>query len=278
MNSNIKSLLLWAFALVFTVFIASYQRMTGPTYPQKAKVYIGQQEYKFHLLRTYDGDDDAKIRLYIPDTSVKAEFSFRRFKSYDDWKIVAMVRHGDTLIGLLPHQPPAGKMMYTIDLIKDGRKYPVNDTQPTILRYKGHVPLGILIPHIITIFLAMLFSTRAGLEVLFKGKATLQYTWFTIIFLFIGGLIMGPIVQKFSFGVYWAGWPFGHDLTDNKSIVALIFWVVALIVQYRNREKKTWALIASVIMLVVFLIPHSALGSEIDYTKTQKVENNKYPH
>lgn len=266
---------MWVFALVFIAFIASYQRMTGPTYPQKAKVSIDQQEYKFHLLRTYDGADDAKIRLYIPDTSVKAEFSFRRFKSYDDWKIVAMVRHGDTLIGSLPHQPPAGKMMYTIDLFKDGRKYPVNDTQPTILRYKGHVPAGILIPHIITIFLAMLFSTRAGLEVLFRGKETLLYTWLTIIFLFIGGLMMGPIVQKFSFGVYWAGWPIGHDFTDNKSIVAFIFWVVALIIQYRNREKKTLALIASVIMLVVFLIPHSALGSEIDYTKVPKTENSK---
>ena len=121
----------------------------------------------------------------------------------------------------------------------------------------------------------MLFSTRAGLEVLFKGNATFLYTWLTIIFLFIGGLLMGPIVQKFSFGVYWAGWPLGHDLTDNKSIVAFIFWVVALIIQYRNREKKTWAVIASVIMLVVFLIPHSALGSEIDFTKAPKVENSK---
>jgi hypothetical protein len=84
--------------------------------------------------------------------------------------------------------------------------------------------------------------------------------------------VLGPIVQKFSFGVYWAGWPFGHDLTDNKSIVAFIFWVIALIYQYRNREKKIMAIVASIILLIVFLIPHSMLGSEIDYTKLPKTE------
>ena len=274
MNPKLKSFILWVFAFVFTLVIAIYQRMTGPTYPERAKVTIGQIEYKFHLLRTYDGADDAKIRLYVPDTSIRGEFKFRRFKSYDDWTMIGMARHGDTLLGCLPHQPPAGKMMFSVTLLKDGTRYLVH-AEPTVLRYKGYVPLGILIPHIIIIFLAMLFSTRAGLEVLFRGKYTFLYTWLTIIFLFFGGLLLGPIVQKFSFGVYWAGWPLGHDLTDNKSIVAFIFWVVALIIQYRNREKKLWAVIASVIMLVVFLIPHSALGSEIDYTKTSKVENTK---
>lgn len=98
------------------------------------------------------------------------------------------------------------------------------------------------------------------------------YTWITIITLFIGGLILGPVVQKFSFGVYWAGWPFGSDLTDNKSIVAFLFWIIALIAQYRNRGKKSWTIVASVVLIIVFLIPHSVLGSEIDYTKLPKTE------
>ena len=133
---------------------------------------------------------------------------------------------------------------------------------------------SVLIPHIFFIFLAMLFSTITGLEAIFKGKNTFVYTWITIITLFLGGLILGPIIQKFSFGVYWSGWPFGHDLTDNKSLIALIFWIVALIIQYRNREKRTWPIIAALVMLIVFLIPHSVLGSEIDYTKEQKTESH----
>jgi hypothetical protein len=75
------------------------------------------------------------------------------------------------------------------------------------------------------------------------------------------------MVQKFAFGAYWTGWPFGHDLTDNKTLVALLIWIVALIVQLRNKKGRAWVIAAAIILLAVYLIPHSVLGSEIDYTQ-----------
>jgi len=271
MNKTLKNWLIWIFAFIFTVLIAGYQRRTGPSYPMDVKKEIGQKIIKAELIRTYDGQDDAKVILKIADTSIRGEVQFRRFKSYDNWTTAPMVRKGDSLIASLPHQDIAGKVMYRITLVKGNEQVLLNEDQ-AVLRYKGHVPMYILIPHILIIFLAMLFSTITGLEAITKGKNTYLYTWITIITLVIGGLILGPIVQKFSFDVYWAGWPFGHDLTDNKSIVAFLFWVIALIVQYKNRETKFWPILASIVLLVVFLIPHSMLGSEIDYTKLPKTE------
>jgi hypothetical protein len=271
MNQTLKNWLIWIFAFIFTVLIAGYQRRTGPTYPMSVKKEIGQQVIKADLIRTYDGEDDAKVMLNIPDTSIKGEIEFRKFRSFDNWTVAPMTRQGNSLVASLPHQDTAGKVMYHIKLIKGSEQVLLND-KPAILRYKGHVPMYILIPHILIIFMAMLFSTITGLEAITKGKKTYLYTWITLITLFIGGLILGPIVQKFSFGVYWSGWPFGHDLTDNKSVVAFLFWIIALIVQYRNREKKLWTIVASVVLLLVFLIPHSLLGSEIDYTKLPKTE------
>lgn len=273
MNKTLRTWSIWVFAIIFTVIIAGYQRRTGPTYPVTVNKEIGNILIKTDLIRTYDGQDDAKIILSIPDTSIRGKIQYRRFKSYDSWTTTAMVRKGDSLIGSLPHQAIAGKVMYHITLIKGNDQVLLNDNA-AVLRYKGHVPMFILLPHILIIFLAMLFSTITGLEAITKGKNTLVYTWITIVTLFIGGLILGPIVQKFSFDVYWAGWPFGHDLTDNKSIVAFIFWVIALVVQYRNRDKKLWTIVAAIVLLVVFLIPHSMLGSEIDYTKLPKTEAN----
>jgi hypothetical protein len=271
MNKTLKSWIIWIFAIIFTIVIAGYQRRTGPTYPLSVKKTIGQMVIKTTLIRTYDGMDDAKIILNIADTSIHGKIQFRRFKSYDSWTTSPMLRKGDSLLGSLPHQEISGKVMYYITLIKGNEQVLLNENA-AVLRYKGYTPMYILIPHILIIFLAMLFSTLTGLEVVFKGKNTYLYTWITIVTLFVGGLVLGPLVQKFSFGVYWAGWPFGHDLTDNKSIVAFIFWVIALIYQYRNREKKTMAIVASIILLIVFLIPHSMLGSEIDYTKLPKTE------
>ena len=271
MNTKLKTFFIWFFAFVFTAAVAVFQRMTGPTYPVRGKIEIGQQLIKYQLITTHGGNDDAPIFLEVPDRTVKGEISFKRFKSNDNLSTHPMRRAGDYLVAFIPHQPPSGKVIYKINLVKDDQVFELTKKDITI-RFKGDVPASVLIPHIFFIFLAMLFSTITGLEAVYKRKYTLLYTWITLITLLIGGLILGPIVQKFSFGAYWTGWPFGHDLTDNKSLVAFIFWIIALIAQYRNREKRIWPIIAAFVLLVVFLIPHSVLGSEIDYSKEQKTE------
>ena len=248
--------------------------MTGPTYPVRGKVEIDGKLIKFRLIRTYDGPDDAQVKIAVSDTTIKGELTLRRFKSFDNWTSSLMERHGDTLIGSLPHQAPAGKVMYQVTLVRGDKRFLLND-HPAVLRYKGFVPGYVLYPHIFFIFLAMLFSTLTGVMALFKGKNTYIYAWITVVTLTLGGMILGPFVQKFSFGAYWTGWPFGYDLTDNKSLIAFIFWVIALVVMTKNKANRIWPIIASLGMLVIFLIPHSTLGSEIDFTKGQKTETTK---
>jgi hypothetical protein len=270
----LKTILIVFFAVFLTLGSAYYQRLTGPTYPVRGHAEIAGQQIKFKLIRSYDLSDDAKVTVLVADTSVKGEIMLRRFKSFDNWQVNPMVRHGDTLVGALPHQPPAGKIMYEVTLIKGDQRVLLND-HPAVLRYTGYVPRYILFPHIFFMFMAMLFSALTGLMVIFRGKNTYLYAWITVISVGIGGLILGPIVQKFAFDAYWTGWPFGHDLTDNKSLVGFIFWAIALFVMKKNRENKLWPIIASVVLFVVFMIPHSMLGSEIDFTKDQKTETTK---
>jgi hypothetical protein len=266
MNSNVKSAILWIIAVAMTLGAVVYQKRTGPTYPVRGEKTIGDQKIPYQLIRSYNTGFRAPVKIVAPDTAITGEIKFRRFKSFDKWTVEPMFRSGDTLIALLPGLPAAGKVMYQVTLAKGGTSVLLN-SDPAVLRYKGAVPGFILIPHIFFIFFAMLFSTRAGLEALARGRLTYVYTWLTVIFLAIGGLVLGPIVQKYAFDAYWTGWPFGHDLTDNKSLVAFIFWIVALIFLFRNREKRSWAVVAAIVTLVVFMIPHSMLGSEIDYTK-----------
>lgn len=253
-------------AFVITVGSAYYQRTTGPTYELRGRVTIDETVYQYKLIRTYDGNDQAPVEIAVADPDVSGELKLRRYKSHDEWSTTTMVRQGDKLTGYIPHQPMAGKVMYHVTLKKGGNTFLLNE-EPAIIRFKGFVPRGILIAHIIIIFLAMLFSTRTAFEVLFKLKYTYLYTWITLICLTIGGMILGPVVQKYAFDAYWTGWPFGHDLTDNKSLLAFIFWIVALAYQIWRREKKNWAVVAAVVLFLVYIIPHSILGSEIDYTK-----------
>ena len=266
MNPKLKSFFLWMLAIVITAAAGYYQRTTGPTYEIRGKAVIEGENYKYKLIRTYEGSDDAPIEITISDPDVTGELKLKRYKSHDEWSTSPMERQGEKLIGYIPHQEMAGKVMYHVTLMKNGNTILLNE-DPAIIRFKGFVPRGVLWAHIITIFLAMLFSTRTAFEVLFKLKYTYLYTWLTLIFLAVGGMILGPVIQKYAFDAYWTGWPFGHDLTDNKSLLAFIFWIVALIYQIWRRERKGWAVAAAVVLFIVYMIPHSVLGSEIDYTK-----------
>ena len=197
MDTTLKTFFIWFFAFLFTAAIAVYQRMTGPTYPIKGKIEIGSQPIKYQLITSSGEPGDAPLFLTVPDRSIKGQMTFKRYKSNDSLSVVSLHRVGNYLVALIPHQPPAGKIAYMIELIKDDQLYQLSKKE-VVIRFKGAVPAGVLIPHIFFIFLAMMLSTITGLEAIFKGKNTLVYTWITIITLFLGGLVLGPIIQKFS--------------------------------------------------------------------------------
>jgi FtsH-binding integral membrane protein len=121
----------------------------------------------------------------------------------------------------------------------------------------------VLIPHIIFIFFAMMFANVAGLLAAFKMPKYKLFTIITLVGIFIGGLILGPIVQKYAFNEFWAGVPFGWDLTDNKLLIAFIFWLLAY-AGNRKSEKAYLTIIAAIVTLIVFSIPHSMFGSELN--------------
>lgn len=274
MNYQSKSFLLWIVAFVMMTSIFIYQRMTGPTHPKKIKTEINRSNYKFQLPRSSDEAGDEIIMLEIPDSTVSGTFIYKRYKSMDEWTEMPMHRIGKSLAAHIPHQPPAGKVMYKIVLSHNGKEQQITP-EPIVLRFKGHVPLYILLPHILLLVLAMFFSARAFFEVIISGKNLLMYTKYTLIFLLIGGMILGPIVQKFAFDAFWTGWPmkgifnFG-DMTDNKTLIAFIAWVVAYF-RLKKHPKERWlVLVAFIILVAVYLIPHSVMGSEIDYTQAGK--------
>jgi hypothetical protein len=261
------SIILWTASVVLMASLAIYQRGTGPTYPVRGKVSLDGTDYKFKLLRSYNTGSDAPFEMEVPDGTT-ALFRYKRFKSFDEWTSVEIEAVDGKIKANIPEQPAAGKVEYQIALIHKGTSYTLNE-EPAILRFKGPVPAFVLIPHVFFMFFAMVFSIRTAFEAWLIRKNTFAYTSVTLLLLIIGGLILGPIVQKYAFDAYWTGWPWGHDLTDNKTLAAFIFWLIAWIVLYKKRENILWPVIANFVMLAVYLIPHSVLGSEIDHTKTE---------
>ncbi len=260
-----KIYIFWIIAIVITISAAIYQKMTGPTYPKKVKTVLNNTTYKLKLIRSWGGDKDCEIKLDINDPNVSGKIYYKRYKTNDEWTAVDMQREGDYLIGKLPWQPPAGKLMYYLELKTANETNEILKNNPNIIRFKGDVPNYILVTHIFFMFFAMLLSTLSGAMAVVNYKSYKMWGYIAFTFLIIGGLIFGPIVQKYAFGEYWAGIPFGWDLTDNKTLIAFIAWLLAIIINYKT--KKSWPFVlAAIVVLVIFSIPHSMHGSELDYS------------
>ena len=272
--------LLWLLSALLAIATFFHQNKTGPTYPLRGSLQTSRGAVAFTFLRSEEIGTGLNIMLKDPvPEGVSGTVKWRRFKSADAWTETAMApgtfrftRRGDVeeLRGLgvvLPSLPErAGKYEYFV-LVDDGSgPRSVTGDRPIYARYKAPVPRAVLLPHILAIFLSMTLALRTGLQALTSGSLK-GLVWATIGSLLLGAFVLGPLVQRYAFGVWWSGVPFGYDWTDNKVLVELAAWVVAAALAGQPRRARTAVLAATLVTLAIYLIPHSVFGSEYDYTK-----------
>jgi hypothetical protein len=258
-----KTLLFTVVAIAITFGAIVYQRSTGPTYPKKVITEIDGVLYTFFLIRSHGGETDCPLKFGIADAGVTGSVTYRKFPTADEWITSEMGRKNDTLVAYLPHQPPAGKLEYKIEFEKNGQTYSLHESNATVIRFKGDVPLYILFPHIILMFVAMFISNLAGVFAFFRHGNYRKLAVWSLVTLGIGGMFLGPWVQWHAFGEAWAGIPFAWDLTDNKTLLAFVFWILAVLMN-RKKERPGYIIAASLVMLMIYLIPHSMYGSQLD--------------
>lgn len=258
---------LWILAFSITAASAVYQRMTGPTYPVSETLTLNGKVVTLKFERSHGGETDFRMQYDTHDPSLQGFVEWKRHKTNDPWTRVPLTNTDGRLTADLPHQPPAGKLDYRVTILDGPAMISLPTAGPVVVRFKGDVPTAVLLIHVLVMFGAMLFSTRTGLEVFAKEPKFQWLAWWTVALLFAGGMVLGPVVQKYAFDAYWTGWPFGNDLTDNKTAAALLSWIAAAWALKRAKNPKRWVVAAALITLAVFLIPHSVLGSELDYSK-----------
>lgn len=264
-----KKFILWLLAFMITIAAAVYQRKTGPTYPKEVDISINDTLYKVKLVRSLSLDQPGEVKLGINDSTIRARIFYKRFKTPEDYQVqlfsYILKKGKGSLIAEVPQQPAAGKLQYYIEITDSKGTRTYLREEPVVIRFKGGVPAFILIPHIIIMFIAMLFSNLAGLMSIIKYPSYKKYSLWTLILLIAGGMILGPVVQYYAFGELWTGIPFGWDLTDNKTLIALLFWILAVYMNRKN-DRPVYTALAAFVLLLVYSIPHSLFGSELDYS------------
>jgi hypothetical protein len=148
--------------------------------------------------------------------------------------------------------------------------------KPIRLKFEGEVPAYIVIPHVLAIFSAIFFAVLTLMSAIDvkKGRGTLNKSvklcGVTVLLLLIGFLPLGWAMNHFAFGVLWEAFPFGRDVTDNKSQIMLLFWLVTLFMvkgtlwgkgERKNlvsdRGYSTLVVVSFVATVIILAIPHS---------------------
>ena len=273
-----RSIGLWVLAFVLMLSAGVYQRYTGPTYKLRGSYSVGEEVVKYRLVRSAYSSADTVVVIPAP-AGVAGDLVYRRYPTDDEFTRVPLERRGEELVGTLPAQPPAGKLEYHLELMTPAGPAVAPDTgENAVIRFKGWVPAWVLILHVAFMFFGVLVAWRVGLGALSSGEGIRRLSWAALILFTVGGLFLGPWVQKYAFDDWWTGVPFGWDLTDNKTLVMWFAWFFALLAIGRgaNRDAtdggstgenkaRLAVVLAAIVTVAVYLIPHSMAGSQLDY-------------
>ncbi|HOY31572.1 MAG TPA: hypothetical protein PKW80_06805 [Bacteroidales bacterium] len=262
-RSRKRLILAWLLAVVITLAAAYYQRITGPTYPKKVSSEINGNTYRFSFIRSGSSMSDCEISVPVHEKDIEGFMIYRKYPSNDSWDTLTFSRADGGMTAFLPKQPAAGKLEYYLVFRSGVETIALIPYEPVVIRFKGDVPAVFLLPHVIFMFFAMMFSNVAGILAAFKINKARLYSFITLLLIVLGGMIMGPVVQKFAFGEFWTGVPFGWDLTDNKTLIAFLAWIIAVVAN-RKTYRPGYVIAAALVTLIIFSIPHSLFGSELN--------------
>lgn len=273
---------LWVAAVILMLAAVVYQRETGPTYPHKGSFALGGAEHSYALVRSDWSErtnDAAVVRIPDPGAGATATLHWKRYRTQDPFGADPMTRAMDddkaVFEGRLPAQPAAGKLEYYVTVDGGGQSQRLPEVENVVIRFKDHVPAWILIPHIIMMFFSVLIGMRTGLAAIFAPGSMRRWAWVALIGMTVGGMVLGPIVQKYAFGEYWTGFPNGGDFTDNKMLFMWLSWVFACaVLGFKPKRNelipRAAVLLGAAVMTAVYLIPHSMGGSELDYSAVEQ--------
>ena len=82
-----KNFLRWLLAIIITLALSIYQRMTGPTHPKKMTIELNGEHYKAKLPRS-GVQRDEMVRLNGVPSDTEAQLHYRRYPTTDDYTTV----------------------------------------------------------------------------------------------------------------------------------------------------------------------------------------------
>jgi hypothetical protein len=263
-RARLVSRVLWTLALAVAVGAATWQWHTAPAHPREGELEIAGVTVPYRLPRDGAAGQPLRVTVAAPP-EVTGTLRWRRYPAEQAFEGVSMLRDGAVLVGVLPSQPPGGRLEYSLVLAGPFGLARIPASEPVVMRFEGAVPRWARFPYLLILLASLLLAVRAGLAGLLGRPEVRRLAWIAFVGFTAGGLILGGVVRKHALGAWWAGWPFGHDPAGHAVLLMAVAWAVAAAALGGRRRRvdrfgRTVVVLAAVITVVAALAPHSLRG------------------
>ncbi|MHC4944947.1 MAG: hypothetical protein ACYTG7_18180, partial [Planctomycetota bacterium] len=237
-------------AVVITLLMVVTARYFGPNRKYTVETRADGLVLSHKAPRSQTGEGPAALDVRVKlDGRKAADLDIElkgRVKGAPDWErlSVARIESGDegwdkVFVFEVPPKPYTTRYFYTfeIGLAKEEQELSLarEDGAPMMVKFKGDVPAWIVIAHVLGMFggfflLILCAFHSVGLAMGREDhKASSRLAWWSWIVMFMGGVPFGFAMNYYAFNVFWEAFPFGGDVTDNKTQIALLLWGLAAV-------------------------------------------------
>lgn len=228
-------------------------------------------------LTEHSGTGQPRIRVRLDPMQNVGMIACYRFRGSDKVEYTSLFSFEENWFeGHLPNFGKGTRLEYWIRAVNTKGEMLRVPSSPATLKYKGKVSESVLVAHIAFMFAAFFFMVMSlfGAIRILRGqegkRSTVAAARWVLVMSLIGGWPLGFILNRQAFGTLWEGYPFGYDITDNKTQVMFVLWLASLLLVRgsflgRGEEKDrlgarpfAYVIIASfLVSLVLFILPHS---------------------
>ncbi|MDD3642461.1 MAG: hypothetical protein PHQ19_03250 [Candidatus Krumholzibacteria bacterium] len=264
--------------IVITLLIFVVARRISRNRPAELDLEFAGARVRHTSVYEQVGPGEPRIDLAIdPAYAVEPSLVYR-VGGAELLETLPMERSGPLWTASLPSLERGRRIEYGFRLVPAGDESPARPVTTRLFRikYKGEVSPTVLVLHILCMFASFFFIVESVLgagAILARGEPkefTVAMTRWVVLFSFLGGWPLGWVLNWQRFGVMWEGFPFGYDVTDNKTQILFLFWLVVVLLSWRSffgrRQGRdpapvrvyAWAvLVSAAVSLALFLVPHS---------------------
>jgi hypothetical protein len=250
----------WALALVLSLAGLFAQRLLSSELP--LVVLLGEEgrPVTTELARVHVGPGGQRLSVQGVEADWTGVLIWRPSGGEGDFTRTPLRNLGSLITGEIPAHTRGARVEYRLELETPGGLLRLPEHGTVVTRFRGAAPFWVSLSHIVLIALALLLAMRAGLEALALGEHALGFAVGALLTFLSGGLIVGPLMKHHAYGLLWTGPPIGLDSTDTKTLIVAIAWLLPLLLRARGRRVRRWIILAALLSLAAFLIPHSTFG------------------